>query len=73
MKYLLTLVFTFAFITNAQEDVEYKHELEVNKAEYYIGTFNKGKDVEDLADWYYEFADWAAEEFYFSFKVIKNI
>ena len=45
MKYLLTLVLTSAFIINAQEDVEYKHELEVNKAEYYIGTFNKGKKM----------------------------
>ena len=61
MKYLLTLVLTSAFIINAQEDVEYKHELEVNKAEYYIGTFNKGKDVEDLADWYDKFADWAED------------
>ena len=61
MKYLLTLVLTSAFIINAQEDVEYKHELEANKAEYYIGVFNKGKDVEDLADWYDKFADWAED------------
>ena len=61
MKYLLTLVLTSAFILNAQEDVEYKHELEANKAEYYIGTFNKGKDVEDLADWYEDFAKWAED------------
>ena len=40
-------------------EAEYKYQPEVNKAEYYLGTFNKGKDVEDLVDWYGKFAKWA--------------
>jgi hypothetical protein len=59
MKKLFTLFFTLSVFTYAQEDVEYKHELEANKAEYYIGTYNKGKDVEDLANWYGKFSKWA--------------
>ena len=53
MKYLLTLALTMPFIVFAQEDEpSYKYQPEANKAEYYIGTFNKGKDVDDLAAWY---------------------
>ena len=47
MKNLLTLLLTMSAFAFAQEDAEYKYEPEVNKAEYYIGTYNKGKDLED--------------------------
>ncbi len=60
MKYLLTLALTMPFFVFAQEDEpSYKYQPEANKAEYYIGTFNKGKDVDDLAAWYGKFAQWA--------------
>ena len=59
MKNLLTVLLTMSAFTFAQEEVEYKYQPEVNKAEYYLGTFNKGKDVEDLVDWYGKFAKWA--------------
>ena len=59
MKYLLTLFLTMSAFSIAQDSTEYKYLPEVNKAEYYIGTFNKGKDVEDLAEWYEKFAKWA--------------
>jgi hypothetical protein len=60
MKYLLSLALMMSFVVNAQEDeASYKYEPQVNKAEYYIGKFNKGKDVDDLAEWYGKFAKWA--------------
>ena len=60
MKYLLTLVLTTSLIVYAQEDEQsYKYEPESNKAEYYVGTYNKGKDFDDLAAWYGKFAKWA--------------
>jgi len=59
MKQLFTVLLTMSFVAYAQDDVQYKYEPEVNKAEYYIGTFNKGKDVEDLSAWYGKFAKWA--------------
>lgn len=60
MKYLLTLVLTTSLVVYAQEDEQsYKYEPESNKAEYYVGTYNKGKDFDDLAAWYGKFAKWA--------------
>jgi hypothetical protein len=60
MRYLLSLALTMSFFVIAQEDeASYKYEPQVNKAEYYIGKFNKGKDVNDLAEWYGKFAKWA--------------
>ena len=60
MRYLLSLALTMSFFVIAQEDeTSYKYEPPVNKAEYYIGKFNKGKDVNDLAEWYGKFAKWA--------------
>ena len=45
MKILLTLcmVFTMGIYADGHEEAKNKYEPEVNKAEYYIGTFNKGK------------------------------
>ena len=48
MKILYSLLITMSAFVYSQE--EYKYEPEVNKAEYYIGTFNKGKNVEDLSE-----------------------
>ena len=61
MKNLLTLLLTMSAFAFAQEDAEYKYEPEVNKAEYYIGTYNKGKDLEDMVKWYNKFAEWAED------------
>lgn len=58
MKFLFTLALTMSFIAFAQEE-SYKYQPETNKAEYYIGTYNKGKDFDDLAEWYGKFAKWA--------------
>src|SRR6056300_220618 len=59
MKFLFTLALTMSFIAFAQEEESYKYQPETNKAEYYIGTYNKGKDFNDLAEWYGKFAKWA--------------
>ena len=59
MKFLFTLALTMSFIAFAQEEELYKYQPETNKAEYYIGTYNKGKDFDDLAEWYGKFAKWA--------------
>jgi hypothetical protein len=60
MKYLFTLALTMSFVTFAQEEEPtYKYQPEANKAEYYMGTFNKGKDMDDLVAWYGKFAKWA--------------
>ena len=47
----------------AQDAEEYKYDPNEtsNIAEYYIGSYNKGKDLDDLVDWYDDFADFAAE------------
>ena len=59
MKQLfLGLILISASSTFAQDEVEYKYEPAVNKAEYYIGSFNKGKDLSDLVEWYEEFDEW---------------
>ena len=50
---------SFAF---TQDAVEYKYEPEVNKAEYYIGSYNKNKDLDDLVDWYEDFAQWTTKQ-----------
>ena len=61
MKYLLLIPFLFSIGSFAQ-DVDYKYEPVVNKAEYYIGTFKNGKDLDDMAMWYKKFADWAEDQ-----------
>ena len=59
MRVFLSLALLFSFSVIAQESTEYKYEVESNKAEYYIGSYKKGKDVEDLTAWYGKFAEWA--------------
>ena len=59
MKYFYSLIFVLSASLSAQE-YEPKYELQANKAEYYIGTFNKGKDIDDLVSWYEKFAKWAS-------------
>lgn len=61
MKILYIIPFFFSLSIFAQEQ-EYKYEPVSNKAEYYIGSFNKGKDLDDLIDWYEDFADWAEDQ-----------
>ena len=61
MKYILSLVLVFSVGLFAEEN-EYKYEPEGNAAEYYIGTFNKGKDLDDLVSWYGKFSDWAEDK-----------
>ena len=61
MKILYIIPFIFSMSLLAQ-DQEYKYEPVSNKAEYYIGSFNKGKNLDDLVDWYEDFADWAKDQ-----------
>ena len=61
MKLLLGLGLMLSFVISADdhETPEYKYEPEANKAEYFIGTYNQGKDLGDLIAWYGKFAKWA--------------
>ena len=61
MKYILSFMLVFS-INLFAEDSEYKHEPEGNAAEYYIGHFNKGKDLDDLTKWYEKFSNWAEDK-----------
>ena len=58
MKYIYSLIFVLSVSINAQ-DYEPKYEVDANKAEYYVGTFNDNKDVDDLTAWYGKFSKWA--------------
>tara|TARA_Y100001970_G_scaffold88936_1_gene112246 strand:- start:407 stop:1156 length:750 start_codon:yes stop_codon:yes gene_type:complete len=60
MKYILSALLIFSLSVFADEN--YKYEPEGNPAEYYIGTFNRGKDLDDLVDWYEKFSDWAEDK-----------
>lgn len=57
-KMFLTLLLFSGGIVFAQDNNEYKYEPEANKAEYFIGTYNTGKDLDDLVAWYNKFAKW---------------
>ena len=61
MKYILSFILVFSVGLFA-EDSEFKYEPEGNAAEYYIGHFNKGKDLDDLTRWYGKFANWAEDK-----------
>ncbi len=61
MKYILSFMLVFSINLFAEES-EYKHEPEGNAAEYYIGHFNKGKDLDDLTKWYEKFSKWAEDK-----------
>ena len=61
MKYILGFVLVFSIGLFAEED-EYRYEPQGNAAEYYIGQFNRGKDLDDLTKWYGKFADWAEDK-----------
>tara|TARA_B110000008_G_scaffold135681_1_gene137714 strand:- start:740 stop:1498 length:759 start_codon:yes stop_codon:yes gene_type:complete len=58
MRIFLSLAMILSFSTIAQESTEYKYEVEANKAEYYIGSYKSGKDVNDLVAWYGKFDKW---------------
>jgi hypothetical protein len=58
MRNFFSLIALLSFSVFAQDVEEYKYEVEGNKAEYYIGTFKKGKGVDDLAAWYEKFNAW---------------
>ena len=62
MRVFLSLAMLFSFSVIAQESEEYKYEVESNKAEYYIGSFKDGKDVDDLTAWYGKFAKWLIQK-----------
>ena len=57
-KMFLTILLFSGGIAFAQDNTEYKYEPEANKAEYFIGTYNTGKDLDDLVAWYNKFAKW---------------
>ena len=58
MRNFFSLIALLSFSVFAQDAEEYKYEVEGNKAEYYIGTFKKGKGIDDLAAWYEKFNEW---------------
>ena len=63
MRILLLFVFILNFNLIGQEsENSYKYEPEGNKAEYFFGKFNRGKDLSDLMDWYDDFADWSGDQ-----------
>ena len=55
MKNLLIILLTFSVYLSAEE---YEFEPTPNKAEYYSGNFNKGKDINDLYKWADKFVEW---------------
>tara|TARA_Y100001970_G_scaffold262055_1_gene345799 strand:- start:4913 stop:5653 length:741 start_codon:yes stop_codon:yes gene_type:complete len=55
MKILFILIFSFSTILISQE---YEFEPIPNKAEYYSGKYNSGKDLQDLLKWADKFVDW---------------
>lgn len=57
--YIIPLILSMSLFA---QDQEYKYEPVRNKAEYYIGSFNKNKDLDDLVEWYEDFADWAEDQ-----------
>ena len=59
MKNLLTLLIVFSSFIAAEE---YKYEPVANKAEYYSGQFNKGKDMDDLLSWGEKFVEWMEDK-----------
>ena len=58
-KSLFLLVALCSAFTYAQET--FKHEPVANKAEYYAGSYNERKDMDDLLDWAAKFKDWQNE------------
>ena len=58
MKYFLILIISFSAFISAEE---YEFEPTANKAEYYSGKFNKGKDMQDLLNWGEKFVAWTDE------------
>ena len=58
MKYLLILMMSLSAYLFAEE---YEFEPVPNKAEYYSGNFNKGKDMNDLYDWAEKFVAWTED------------
>ena len=59
MRIFLSLAMLFSFSVIAQDSADYKYEVETNKAEYHIGSYKDGKDVDDLVAWYGKFQEWA--------------
>ena len=62
MKFIFSVTMLLSLSVFAQEAKEYKYEPEMNQAEYYIGHYNEGKDLEDLQKWYGKFAQWADKQ-----------
>tara|TARA_B100001113_G_scaffold303561_1_gene263515 strand:+ start:1705 stop:2448 length:744 start_codon:yes stop_codon:yes gene_type:complete len=58
MKYLLIISMSLSTFLFSEE---YEFEPVPNKAEYYSGNFNKGKDIEDLYEWAEKFVRWTEE------------
>jgi len=58
MKNVLIILLTFSVYLSAEE---YEFEPTPNKAEYYSGNFNKGKDINDLYKWADKFVKWTGD------------
>ena len=59
MKFLLSIFLVLSAFTYAEE---YKYEPVSNKAEYFMGKFNKNKDMNDLLKWGDKFVDWMEDK-----------
>ena len=64
MKKIFALTMIFTMNSFAQDAEQYKYDPSETSivAEYYIGSFNKGKDLDDLVDWYEDFAEFADDK-----------
>ena len=58
MKYIYIVFLSFSTLLIAEE---YEFEPVPNKAEYFSGKFNEGKNMQDLETWAEDFVDWAEE------------
>ena len=61
MKNLITLSLVFSFGLFADDHAD-EPEYKPSKAEYYIGHYKQGADLDDLIAWYGKFAAWAEDK-----------
>ena len=61
MRKLIAFMMLFSISSFAQDAEQYKYDPSesANPAEYYFGSFNKYKDLDDLIQWYGDFAKFA--------------
>lgn len=60
--FALTMIFTMNSFAQDAEQYKYDPSETSNVAEYYIGSFNEGKNLDDLVDWYEDFEEFADDK-----------